>query len=119
MFLINNENWELPQIGKTPKIGYEYEYITKTALSGKTYRTYIGRRFVASISYAFLTAEQIEKIMEYAKSVVDIEIRTPIDTFEGKAQITITNMPSRFDTSETSDTWTGWTIDITGESIIQ
>lgn len=119
MILINNEDWELDTIGKTPQIGYDYEYITKTVINGKIHRIYRGRRFFANITYGILTAEQVTKLLNLIKSDVTVKIRTPIDIFEGAAQIEITKMPSRFNKSNTADTWTEWKISITGVNLIQ
>lgn len=114
MILINNTNWELDTIGKTPEIGYDYEYITKTAISGKIHRIYKGRRIYANISYATLTPTQAQNLLSLIDSNVTVKIRTPFDIFEGAAQIKITKMPSRFDKSNTADTWTEWKISIVG-----
>lgn len=119
MIIINNEDWELPQIGKEPEIGYEYEYITKTVISGKVHRVYRGRRFFANISYAFLDETRAADLLSLVKSDVNVSIRTPFDTFSGAAQIEITKMPTRFEKAGVYDTWTEWKISIVGVNLIQ
>lgn len=116
MFKINGEDWELPVMGKTPTIGYEYTYTSKTTLDGKIHRKYVGRRFNATFSYAILTDAQVAKIKSWAESNdgVSVEISTPIDIFTGKAYLTILNAPQRFK----PDTWTAWQLQLTGAEVV-
>lgn len=119
MLKINDEDWELPQIGKSPKIGYEYEYTTKEVISGKIYRVPIGRRFTASISYAFLSDEQASVLLAMATGGAQhVEITTPFDTFDGNAFIEISSTPTRFKDNNNNETWTDWRVNITGSDLI-
>jgi hypothetical protein len=119
MLMLNNADWELPQIGKEPTVGYEDEYVEKTMISGKIRRIYKGRRFYGNFSYAFLTTAQRDDLqtlllLQRTNGYIDVKISTPYGSFEGQAIIDVDASQTRFryDTETGEYVWTNWRMSI-------
>lgn len=119
MLTINNQNWELPQIGNEPTIGYEDEYIQKEMVSGKIRRIYKGRRFYANFYYAFLSESQISSMLDLLETqrkqgYVEVSIETAYGIFVGKVIMDLNNNQRRFEYNrETGEkNWLDWTLAI-------
>lgn len=121
MLKINNIDLELPQMGKEPKMGYAEEYVEKTMLSGKIRRTYRGKRFYATFSYAYLTSEQrtiIQQLLaaQEQSGYVTVQISSPYGTFSGQAIMELNQQQTRFAYSEVLGdyVWVDWQITVKG-----
>lgn len=121
MILLENIDFELPQIGKTPKIGYSDEYIEKTMISGKIKRIYKGRRFYATFSYAFLTDEQVSNLNSILASqrqngYINIQIDTPYGDYNGAGILEVGSDQTRFkiDPKTGESTWVDWQMTVKG-----
>lgn len=115
MLTINGENWELPQIGKEPTMGYSDEYIEKTMISGKIRRIYKGRRFYAQFYYGYLTAEQrlnLENLLatQREQGYLAVNISNQYGSFSGEAIIDLNENQRSFDPK--NDTWLDWQISL-------
>lgn len=121
MIILENYDVEFPQIGKEPKIGYTPVYNEYIMLSGKVRRIQKGKRFVASFSYAFLTATQraliqdlldIQKNLGYVKAIVN----TPYGSFNGNVIMSLNDDQARFSYSEVLQdyVWTNWKLTLRG-----
>lgn len=115
MIKIENIDVEFPQMGKEPKVGYETIYQEYIMMSGKIKRIEKGKRFVASFSYAYLTADQRSTIQELLttqklQGYLAAQISTPQGTFIGNVIIDINSDQSRFAYSEVLQdyVWTNW-----------
>ena len=120
MFTINGENWELPQSGKEPTMGYSDEYIEKTMISGKIRRIYKGRRFYASFYFPFLSDAQkasFEALLTTQRRAgsLSIEIDAPYGSWSGEAILDGNNNQRRFTSDPTTGDrlWLDWNISIT------
>lgn len=121
MLKINNIDMELPQIGKEPTMGYSDEFIEKTMISGKIRRIYKGKRFYATFSYAFLTAEQIETLntllsAQRQNGYLNVGISSPFGNYNGQAIIELNNNQTRFKYDEDLQdyVWINWTLTVKG-----
>lgn len=119
MLKINGVNFELPQIGREPKMGYSYEYIEKTMISGKIRRIYKGKRFYSTFSYAFLTEEQISQLDELLATqkqtgYLNVDISTPFGDYSGSMILELSNEQTRYKYSpETGGyIWTNWSLSL-------
>ena len=119
MLKIEGVDWELPQIGKEPKMGYADEFIEKTMVSGKIRRIYRGKRFYATFSYAFLRPterDQLEDLLksQHNKGFLNVEISTPYGDFAGEAILELNNDQTRFKWDETEQdyVWTNWQLTV-------
>lgn len=120
MFTINGQDWELPQSGHEPTMGYSDEYIEKTMISGKIRRIYCGRRFYAHFSYPFLSDSQMTSLEAlYATQRRDgsltVEIDSPYGSWRGAAILDGNNNQRRFTSDPTTGErkWLDWNISIT------
>ena len=120
MFEINGENWELPQSGREPTMGYSDEYIEKTMISGKIRRIYKGRRFYASFHYPFLSDAQksaYEALFatQRRNGSLSVEIDSPYGSWSGQAILDGNNNQRRFtaDPMTGERKWLDWNITIT------
>ena len=120
MFTINGQNWELPQSGKEPTMGYSDEYIEKTMISGKIRRIYKGRRFFARFYYPFLSDTQksaYEALFttQRQNGSLTIEIDSPYGSWRGEAILDGNNNQRRFtaDPITGERRWLDWTLSIT------
>lgn len=121
MLKIEGIDFELPQIGREPKMGYADEFIEKTMISGKIRRIYRGKRFYATFSYAFLTDEQIltfNSLLEQQREqgFLNIEIDTAFGSYKGSAIVELNNDQSRFKYDRDTGTymWTNWQLAVKG-----
>lgn len=121
MLTINGIDMELPQIGREPTMGYADEYVEKTMISGKIRRIYKGRRFYATFSYAFLTAEQRATVnsllsAQRQNGYLTVQISSPFGTYNGQAIIELGQEQTRFKYDEDADdyVWTNWTLTLKG-----
>lgn len=121
MLKIENIDFELPQIGKEPKIGYADEYIEKTMLSGKIRRIYKGKRFYATFSYAFLTEEQIANLnailaAQRQNGYVAVQINSPYGDYNGAAILEVASDQTRFaiDKDTGACVWVNWSMSVKG-----
>lgn len=121
MLKINNIDMELPQMGKEPQMGYAEEYVEKTMLSGKIRRTYRGKRFYATFSYAYLTSEQrtiIQQLLaaQEQSGYVTVQISSPYGTFSGQAIMELNQQQTRFAYSDVLNdyVWVDWQITVKG-----
>ena len=121
MLTINGIDMELPQIGREPTMGYADEYVEKTMISGKIRRIYKGRRFYATFSYAFLTAEQRATVnsllsAQRQNGYLTVQISSPFGTYNGQAIIELGQEQTRFKYDETGGdyVWTNWTLTLKG-----
>lgn len=119
MLKIEGINFEFPQMGREPKMGYSDEYVEKTMISGKVVRIYKGKRFYASFSYAFLTDEQISAMREALatqrqQGYLNVEIDSPFGSFVGGAIVELGNEQSRFkyDSESGKYIWTNWQLSL-------
>lgn len=115
MLNIEGIDFELPQINKTPKMGYSEEFIEKTMISGKKKRIYKGRRFSAVFSYAVLTEDQINTFNELLElqrqqGYLNVELSSPFGTYAGGATIDIDEQQTRFKINRQTGaaTWANW-----------
>lgn len=120
MFTINGQNWELPQSGKEPTMGYSDEYIEKTMISGKIRRIYKGRRFYANFYYGFLSENQktsFEDMLatQRRNGYLTVQIDSPYGTWSGQAIIDGNNNQRRFiaDPKTGERRWLDWNISVT------
>lgn len=121
MLKIENIDFELPQIGKEPKIGYVDEYIEKTMLSGKIRRIYKGKRFYATFSYAFLTEEQIANLnsilsAQRQNGYVTVHINSPYGNYAGSAILEVGSDQTRFSIDKKTGEcmWINWQMSVKG-----
>ena len=121
MLIINGVDMELPQIGREPTMGYADEYVEKTMISGKIRRIYKGRRFYATFSYAFLTAEQRATVnsllsAQRQNGYLTVQISSPYGTYNGQAIIELGQEQTRFKYDETAQdyVWINWTLTLKG-----
>ena len=121
MLKINGINMELPQMGKEPTMGYADEYTEKTMISGKLRPIYSGRRFYATFSYAFLTAEQRATVnsllsAQRQNGYLDVQISTPFGSYNGQAVIELNSDQTRFAYDETAQdyVWIDWELELKG-----
>ena len=121
MLTINGIDMELPQIGREPTMGYADEYVEKTMISGKIRRIYKGRRFYATFSYAFLTAEQRATVNSFLSAqrqngYLTVQISSPFGTYNGQAIIELGQEQTRFKYDEEAQdyVWTNWTLTLKG-----
>lgn len=119
MLKINGVNFELPQIGREPKMGYSYEYIEKTMISGKICRIYKGKRFYSTFSYAFLTEEQISQLDELLATqkqtgYLNVDISTPFGDYSGSMILELSNEQTRYkyDAETEGYIWTNWSLSL-------
>lgn len=119
MLKIESVDFELPQMGREPTMGYSDEYIEKTMISGKIRRIYKGKRFYATFSYAFLTDEQISAVNELLATqrqngFLNVEISTPYGEYAGGAIIELNSDQSRFkyDNETGKYVWTNWSLSL-------
>ena len=120
MLTIEGIDFELPQMGKEPKMGYSDEYVEKTAISGKIIRIYRGKRYYATFSYAFLTEEERAQLNDLLtaqrkKGYLNVSISQPYGKdgkFEGGAILELNNDQTRFkwDSTAKDFVWTNWSI---------
>ena len=120
MFTINGQDWELPQSGKEPTMGYSDEFIEKTMISGKIRRIYRGRRFYASFYYPYLSESQktaLEDLFttQRQSGSLSVSIDSPYGTWSGEAILDGNNNQRRFtaDPKTGERRWLDWTISIT------
>ena len=120
MFTINGQNWELPQSGKEPTMGYSDEYIEKTMISGKIRRIYRGRRFYANFYFPFLSDAQktsFEALLatQRQSGSLTVVIDSPYGTWRGEAILDGNNNQRRFTADSTTGEhrWLDWNISIT------
>lgn len=121
MLIINDINFELPQMGREPTMGYADEYIEKTMISGKIRRIYKGRRFYAKFSYAFLTAEQRATVnsllaAQRQNGYLTVQISSPFGSYNGQAIIELGQEQTRFKYDETAQdyVWINWQLTLKG-----
>ena len=121
MLKIEGIDFELPQIGKTPKMGYADEYVEKTMISGKIRRIYTGKRFYATFSYAFLTAAQAAQVNslladQRQNGSVNVQINSPYGTYSGAAILEVASDQTRFsiDPNTGECVWVDWQMSIKG-----
>ena len=121
MLIINDINFELPQMGHEPTMGYADEYIEKTMISGKIRRIYKGRRFYANFSYAFLTAEQRSTVnsllaTQRQNGYLTVQISSPFGSYNGQAIIELGQEQTRFKYDETAQdyVWINWQLTLKG-----
>lgn len=121
MLFINSVNFELPQMGKEPKVGFEDEYVEKKMISGMIKRIYTGRRFKASFSYAFLTDGQRKTLYNFLsnqreRGYVDVVVSTPDITYSGQAILELNGELTRFkyDSDSGEYVWTNWQMSLKG-----
>lgn len=125
MLKIEGIDFEFPQMGKEPKIGFSDEYIEKIMMSGLIRRIYKGRRFVATFSYAYLLDEQrqmLQQVLDRQKKrgYVNVVINSPLydsqNTYTLQAIIELNNQQTRFAYSEVLGqyVWTNWNITLKG-----
>lgn len=121
MLIINDINFELPQMGREPTMGYADEYIEKTMISGKIRRIYKGRRFYAKFSYAFLTAEQRATVnsllaAQRQNGYLTVQISSPFGRYNGQAIIELGQEQTRFKYDETAQdyVWINWQLTLKG-----
>lgn len=120
MLKIEGIDFELPQIGREPKIGYSDEYTEKTMISGKIRRIYKeGKRLYATFSYAFLTDEQVSAINELLETqrkngYLNVEISTAYGEYTGGAIIELNNDQTRYkyDSIAKKYVWTNWSLSL-------
>lgn len=121
MLKIENVDFELPQIGKEPKMGYSDEYIEKTMMSGLIKRIYKGKRFYATFSYAYLLDEErasINRILatQRTNGYINVVIDSPFGQYSGQAILELNNEQTRFCYSAVLGqyVWTNWSITLKG-----
>ena len=119
MLRIEGIDFDLPQIGREPKMGYSDEFIEKTMISGKIRRIYKGKRFFATFSYAFLLNEQIQTLnallaQQRQQGYLNVEINSPFGEYSGGAIIELNNQQSRFRYNRETDdyVWTNWQLSV-------
>ena len=120
MFTINGNDWELPQSGHEPTMGYSDEYIEKTMISGKIRRIYKGRRFYANFYYPFLSDAQMTAFenlftVQRRDGYLVVAIDSPYGTWRGNVLIDGNNNQRRFTTDPTTRErrWLDWQLSIT------
>lgn len=125
MIKIEGYNMELPQIGKTPAMGYVEEFTEKKMLSGLVRRLYKGKRFNATISYAYLLQDErtrIEELLELQRSrgYLVAEISTPVGNYNGEVTIDLNSNQTRWSYSEILKdyVWTNWQLSIKGRRLV-
>ena len=121
MLKINNVDMELPQMGKSPTMGYTDEYVEKTMISGKIRRIYKGRRFSATFSYAYMTEEERNVLdtlfaEQRQNGYLTAQIDSPYGTYNGQVILEIKKEQTRFAYSEVlqSYVWTNWQLTLKG-----
>lgn len=121
MLNIEGIDFELPQMGREPKMGYADEFIEKTMISGKIKRIYKGKRFYATFSYAFLSDEEIltfKSLMEQQRQqgYLNIEIDNPFGSYKGNAFVELNSDQTRFryDKETGEYVWTNWQLSVKG-----
>lgn len=121
MFIIESIDFEFPQIGKEPKIGFSDEYIEKTMLSGFIKRIYKGKRFYATFTYPYLLSDEratLKSVLDTQrqKGYVNVILDTPFGQYDGQAFIELNNEQSRFCYSDVLKeyVWTNWSITLKG-----
>ena len=119
MIKIEGIDFELPQMGREPKMGYADEFIEKTMISGKIRRIYKGKRFFATFSYAYLQEGEIATLnslleQQRQQGYLNAEIDTPFGSYTGGTIIELNNQQSRFkyDRETNSYVWTNWQISL-------
>lgn len=124
MIKIENQNMELPQMGREPTMGYAEEYIEKTMISGLTRRISRGKRFYANLSYAYLLDSQRALISELLETqriqgYLMAEISTPYGSYSGKVLLDLNQDQSRFSYSDVLKdyVWTNWKLTIRGAGL--
>lgn len=117
MLKIESQDWELPQIGKEPKMGYADEYQEYTMISGLIRRIYRGKRFYATFSYGFLTDEQRAKLNDLlltqrTQGYLNVVISSPYGEYKGQATLDINQDQTRFkyDKEAGEYVWVNWSI---------
>lgn len=117
MLKIESQNWELPQIGKEPAMGFADEYAEYVMVSGLVKRIYKGRRFYATFSYGFLTDEQRAKlndllVTQRLQGYLNVEISSPYGQYIGAAILEVNQDQKRFKyNKETGEyVWINWSI---------
>lgn len=125
MLIIQGIDFNLPQINKEPKMGYEQEYIEKKMVSGKIRRIHKGKRFVATFSFAFLTGDQkasLQGVMEHQRihGYVTAQIQTPFGSFNGNVNVELGSEQTRFKYDKTAQdyVWTDWQIVLRGTDLV-
>lgn len=124
MFKINDVNFELSQIGAIT-CGYSDEYIEKTMLSGEIKRIYYGKRFLLTVTFAFLTNTQIsdlKTIFDSQKNIgyVNLEFDNQYGKYEGEAFLDISNKQTRFKINEDgTSTWIDWQFSLKGKKLYE
>lgn len=121
---LNGTSINFKAITKTPIVGYEDVFKSYTMISGKRRRVYEGKRFVARISYDWLTNEETSVLdgllsAQRTSGVLTAEITTPFSTFTGDVSLDINSDQKRFMYSAVlgQAVWTNWTITLTGVDI--
>lgn len=119
MLKIEGVDFELPQMGREPSMGYSDEYTEKTMISGKIRRIYKGKRLYATFSYAFLTDEQISAMDELLSTqrqngYLNVEISTPYGEYTGGAIIELNSDQTRYKYDSTTGkyVWTNWSLSL-------
>lgn len=126
MFTLNGVNFEFPQMGKEPKIGYTDEFVDKTMLSGRIRRIHRGRRFNAVITYAYLLETErvkLDQIMDAQaqNGYVTVQLDTPKGTYTGAAIVSLNTAQTRFSYSNVLNdyVWTNWELTLSGMSYVE
>ena len=121
MLNIEGINFDLPQIGREPKMGYSDEFIEKVMISGKIRRIFKGKRFYATFSYAFLTDEQIlifNSLLDQQRQqgYLNVEIDTAFGSYKGSAIVELNGDQTRFkyDRETGKYLWINWQLSIKG-----
>ena len=121
MLQIEGIDFELPQMGREPKMGYADEFMEKTMISGKIRRVYKGKRFFATFSYAFLTEDQINSLnalltTQRQKGFLDVIISSPFGNYTGECIIELGSDQTRFkyDADTGKYVWINWSLSLKG-----
>ena len=125
MIRIEGYDMELLQIGKTPTMGYVEEFSEKTMLSGLIRRLYRGKRFVSTLSYAYLLQDERARIEELlalqrSRGYLVAEISTPNGDYSGEITIDLNSDQTRWSYSEVLKdyVWINWQLTIKGRRLL-
>lgn len=115
MISLGGIDFELATIAPNPEFNYEDEYVERKMLSGKVRRFYKGKRMTLSLSYAYLTDQQISNLYSLLDSqrtngYIPAIITAPSGTFTGNVHITIDESQKRFALIEGKWVWSYWKV---------
>jgi hypothetical protein len=112
-------DFELPTLAPNPSFNWVQEYVERQMLSGKMRRVYKGRRFSATLTYGYLTDQQVSDLYGLLSSqqqngYVAASMTTPDGTFAGNVTIDVDESQKRFTLKDGKGVWSNWILTIKG-----